>query len=61
MGAYDGFAIRAAIKVTDPITAATLVGLLGPNMESVHMVNAADVASSNGNTVSTIRHDRQCD
>jgi D-3-phosphoglycerate dehydrogenase len=25
------------------------------------MVNAADVASSNGNTVSTIRYDRQCD
>jgi D-3-phosphoglycerate dehydrogenase len=30
-------------------------------MESVNMVNAADVASSNGNTVSTIRYDRQCD
>ena len=25
------------------------------------MVNAADVASSNGISVSTIRHDRQCD
>ena len=30
-------------------------------MESVNMVNAAAVASSNGIAVSTIRHDRQCD
>ena len=52
---------RAAKLNADPITAATLAGLLGPNMESVNMVNAADVASSNGISVSTIRHDRQCD
>ena len=30
-------------------------------MESVNMVNAANVASSSGISVSTIRHDRQCD
>lgn len=52
---------RAAKLNADPITASTLAGLLGPNMESVNMVNAADVASSNGISVSTIRHDRQCD
>jgi len=52
---------RAAKLNADPITAATLAGLLGPNMESVNMVNAADAASSNGISVSTIRHDRQCD
>ena len=52
---------RAAKLNADPITASTLAGLLGPNMESVNMVNAADVASSSGISVSTIRHDRQCD
>ena len=52
---------RAAKLNADPITASTLAGLLGPNMVSVNMVNAADVASSSGISVSTIRHDRQCD
>ncbi len=58
---YMELGSRAAKLNADPITAATLAGLLGPNMESVNMVNAADVASSNGISVSTIRHDRQCD
>ena len=52
---------RAAKLNADPITASTLAELLGPNMVSVNMVNAADVASSSGISVSTIRHDRQCD
>ena len=52
---------RAAKLNADPIVASTLAGLLGPVMESVNMVNAAAVASSNGIAVSTIRHDRQCD
>ena len=52
---------RAAKLNADPIVASTLAGLLGPAMESVNMVNAAAVASSNGIAVSTIRHDRQCD
>ena len=52
---------RAAKLNGDPIVASTLVGLLGPAMESVNMVNAAAVASGYGIAVSTIRHDRQCD
>ena len=52
---------RAAKLNADPIVASTLAGLLGPAMESVNMVNAAAVASSNGIALSTIRHDRQCD
>ena len=52
---------RAAKLNADSITASTLAGLLGPNMESINMVNATGVASSNGISVSTIRHDRQCD
>ena len=52
---------RAAKLNADSITASTLAGLLGPNMESINMVNATGVASSNGIAVSTIRHDRQCD
>jgi len=52
---------RAAALNADPVGASTLAGLLGPVMESVNMVNAAAVASSNGIAVSTIRHDRQCD
>jgi D-3-phosphoglycerate dehydrogenase len=52
---------RAAKLNADPIIASTLAGLLGSAMESVNMVNAAAVASNNGISVSTIRHDRQCD
>ena len=52
---------RAAKLNSDPIVASTLAGLLGPAMESVNMVNATAVASSNGIAVSTICHDRQCD
>lgn len=52
---------RSAKLNADPVVASTLAGLLGPAMESVNMVNAAAVASSNGIAVSTIRHDRQCD
>ena len=52
---------RAAKLNADSIVASTLAGLLGPAMESVNMVNAAAVASSNGIAVSTIRHNRQCD
>ena len=52
---------KVATLSPEPIVAATLAGLLGPFMESVNMVNAAAVASSNGIAVSTIRHDRQCD
>ena len=46
---------------TDPIVGSTLARLLGPAMESVKIVNAAAVASSNGISLLTIRHDRQCD
>ena len=52
---------KAAALNAEPVAAATLAGLLGSVMESVNMVNAAAVASSNGIAVSTIRHDRQCD
>ena len=52
---------KAATLNPEPVVAAALSGLLGPFMESVNMVNAAAVASSNGIAVSTIRHDRQCD
>ncbi len=52
---------KAAGLNPEPVVAATLAGLLGPVMESVNMVNAAFVTSSNGIAVSTIRHDRQCD
>ncbi len=52
---------KAAGLNPEPVVAATLAGLLGPAMESVNMVNAAGVASSNGIAVSTILHDRQCD
>ena len=52
---------KAANLNPEPIVAATLAGLLGPFMESVNMVNAAAVASSNGIAVSIIRHNRQCD
>jgi D-3-phosphoglycerate dehydrogenase len=55
---FDG---KAAALNPGPVVAATLAGLLGPAMESVNMVNAAEVASSNGIAVSTVRHDRQCD
>jgi D-3-phosphoglycerate dehydrogenase len=55
---FDG---KAATLNPEPVVAAALSGLLGPFMESVNMVNAAAVASSNGIAVSTIRHDRQCD
>ena len=55
---FDG---KAAALNPEPVVAATLAGLLGPAMESVNMVNAAAVASSNGIAVSTVRHDRQCD
>ncbi len=52
---------KAASLNSEPIVAATLAGLLGPFTESVNMVNAAAVASSNGIAVSSVRHDRQCD
>ena len=52
---------KAATLNPEPVVAATLAGLLGPFMESVNMVNAAAVASSNGIGLSTIRHNRQCD
>ncbi len=52
---------KSAALNAEPVAAATLAGLLGSVMESVNMVNAAAVASSNGIAVSTIRHDRQCD
>ncbi|MDC0955431.1 phosphoglycerate dehydrogenase [Alphaproteobacteria bacterium] len=55
---FDG---RAALLNPEPVVAATLAGLFGPAMESVNMVNAAAVASSNGIAVSKVRHDRQCD
>ncbi|MDA8723625.1 phosphoglycerate dehydrogenase [Alphaproteobacteria bacterium] len=55
---FDG---KAAALNPEPVVATTLAGLLGPAMESVNMVNAAAVASSNGIAVSTVRHDRQCD
>ena len=52
---------KAATLNAEPVVAATLAGLFGPVMDSVNMVNAAAVASSNGIAVSTIRHERQCD
>ena len=41
--------------------ASTLSGLLGPIMDSVNMVNATAIASSNGIAVATVKHDRRCD
>ena len=55
---FDG---KAASLNEAPVLASTLAGLLGPKMDSVNMVNAASIASSNGIDVSTIRHDRRCD
>ena len=55
---FDG---KAAALNLEPVVATTLAGLLGQAMESVNMVNAAAIASSNGIAVSTVRHDRQCD
>ena len=55
---FDG---KAAHLNEAPVLASTLAGLLGPKMDSVNMVNAAAVASSNGIEVATIRHDRRCD
>ena len=51
---------RAARLNSDPIVASTLAGLLGPAMESVNMVNAEKWHQAMV-SVSTIRHDRQCD
>ena len=55
---FDG---KAANLNEAPVLASTLAGLLGPKMDSVNMVNAAAVASSNGVDVATTRHDRRCD
>lgn len=44
-----------------PVMASTLSGLLGPIMDSVNMVNATAIASSNGIAVATVKHDRRCD
>ena len=55
---FDG---KAAHLNEAPVLASTLAGLLGPKMDSVNMVNAAAVASSNGVNVATVRHDRRCD
>ncbi len=55
---FDG---KAANLNEGPVLASTLAGLLGPKMDSVNMVNAAAVASSNGVNVATVRHDRRCD
>jgi D-3-phosphoglycerate dehydrogenase len=55
---FDG---RAAGLNEQPVLASTLAGLLGVDMDSVNMVNAAAVASSKGIAVATVRHDRRCD
>jgi D-3-phosphoglycerate dehydrogenase len=55
---FDG---RAASLNEQPVLASMLAGLLGVKMDSVNMVNAASVASSNGIAVATVRHDRRCD
>ena len=55
---FDG---KAASLNEAPVLASMLAGLLGPKMDSVNMVNAASIASSNGVDVATIRHDRRCD
>ncbi len=55
---FDG---KAAGLNEQPVLASTLAGLLGTKMDSVNMVNAAAVASSNGIAVATVRHDRRCD
>lgn len=55
---FDG---KASALNEAPVLASTLSGLLGPQMESVNMVNAASIASANGIDVSTVRHDRRCD
>lgn len=55
---FDG---RAALLNEQPVLASMLAGLLGVKMDSVNMVNAASVASSNGIAVATVRHDRRCD
>ena len=55
---FDG---KAASLNEAPVLASMLAGLLGPKMDSVNMVNAASIASSNGVDVATVRHDRRCD
>ena len=55
---FDG---KAAHLNEAPVLASMLAGLLGPKMDSVNMVNAAAIASSNGIDVATVRHDRRCD
>ncbi|MGB2508180.1 MAG: phosphoglycerate dehydrogenase [Candidatus Puniceispirillaceae bacterium] len=55
---FDG---KAAGLNEQPVLASTLAGLLGAQMDSVNMVNAATIASSNGIAVATVRHDRRCD
>ena len=55
---FDG---KAATLNEAPVLASMLAGLLGPKMDSVNMVNAAAIASSNGVEVATVRHDRRCD
>jgi len=55
---FDG---KASKLNEEPVMASTLSGLLGPIMDSVNMVNATAIASSNGIAVATVKHDRRCD
>lgn len=55
---FDG---QAAMLNEQPVLASTLAGLLSAKMDSVNMVNAPAMASSNGIAVATVKHDRRCD
>ena len=55
---YEGHAAALNIK---PITAAALMGLLQPQLETVTMVNAPVLAHERGIAITETRHDRPCD
>ncbi len=55
---YEGHAASLNIK---PITAAALMGLLQPQLETVNMVNAPGLAHERGIATTETQHDRPCD
>ncbi len=55
------FSGQAAGLNTDPVTAATLAGLLRPSTDTVNMVNAVSTAHDRGITVNVVRTDRPTD
>ena len=55
---YEGHAAALNIK---PITAAALMGLLQPQLDTVNMVNAPGLAHERGIAITETQHDRPCD